>query len=610
MILMQTSCRRSFDLLKYIRKFLLLLPLAAAASVALAADVDRAPNFNAHEHIGLFIWRTAGVKSQWHVRLLGGNYNASFSGNFETDGAINNLKKIELQASDTVYLSNPSTMNIDFSVNSGEVDGVRFASNGEDLCLRSNSGPVAVRLGENAVVRTTPVDLTGTGSCAVEPPAPIQQKGLILTDNGKNVWEVRLISDDATETFKGTIESTENLRWFSKFKLESTDVLKKLTPTKLNVEFSAWRGGIDGTNVGVVPGSGLCVRATGGDYSQIVVVNKQGTASLRSAPVDVTNSGACGGGSPPPPPPPPTTQRKYNPGHYVAFMRGIDSQSIMAASIKAGVVGFHKRYTWRELEPSQGNYDFSEMAADLQFVASQGLKLVVMIEDKTFINENPMPNYLVRFPNRPGGYTGARWQSQYVNRFNALTAELGRRFDSNPAFEGVAIQESSLGISDDLLDANGYSAKAYSNALIKMIKTGLANMPNSRFFWYMNFLERGMGELEVITAAIQNTGAIIGGPDIGPDIESLQRWAYPIYREYADKVSFFGQIEPMVYHHEHLDPNAATKYWTMNELFRYGRDNLKVDYIFWMRYKKPKNTDHYDFNNALPVIENNLGFNK
>jgi hypothetical protein len=58
-----------------------------------------------------------------------------------------------------------------------------------------------------------------------------------------------------------------------------------------------------------------------------------------SAPVALTSAEACGDaissatnvGT-----------RKYHPGHYIALLRGNDTQAIMVQSIKPGVVGFLK----------------------------------------------------------------------------------------------------------------------------------------------------------------------------------------------------------------------------------------------------------------------------
>jgi hypothetical protein len=53
--------------------------------------------------------------------------------------------------------------------------------------------------------------------------------------------------------------------------------------------------------------------------------------------------------------------RKYNPGHYVAMMRGNDSHEAMTAANNGHIRGIEKRYTWRSLEPVRGQYVFAEI---------------------------------------------------------------------------------------------------------------------------------------------------------------------------------------------------------------------------------------------------------
>ena len=105
--------------------------------------------------------------------------------------------------------------------------------------------------------------------------------------------------------------------------------------------------------------------------------------------------------------------RKYNPGHYVALLRSQDSHAYMAASLKPGVKGLMKRYSWKSLEPTPGDYNFSEIQSDLHWAAAYGVRLVVMIEDKTFVAERPRPAYLDSYTrrNRKGGYTLLRWNA-------------------------------------------------------------------------------------------------------------------------------------------------------------------------------------------------------
>src|SRR5512135_1075856 len=86
--------------------------------------------------------------------------------------------------------------------------------------------------------------------------------------------------------------------------------------------------------------------------------------------------------------------RKYHPGHYVVLLKAQADHRTMLATLKPGVVGFVKRYTWRSLEPTPGNYDFSEIRDDLAWTAAYGMHLIVLIEDKTFDSERSTPAYL------------------------------------------------------------------------------------------------------------------------------------------------------------------------------------------------------------------------
>ncbi len=83
----------------------------------------------------------------------------------------------------------------------------------------------------------------------------------------------------------------------------------------------------------------------------------------------------------------------------------------------------------------------------------------------------------------------------------------------------------------------------------------------------------------------------------------------PFYDQMNGKMQLFAQIEPMCCNALHADTSYPTKYWTMPELFRYARDNLHVNYMFWVRVPNASPADSYDWNDALPVIANNPAFN-
>lgn len=301
--------------------------------------------------------------------------------------------------------------------------------------------------------------------------------------------------------------------------------------------------------------------------------------------------------------------RKYHPGHYIALLRGQSSQAIMTASLKPGVRGVMKRYTWRQLEPTQGNYDFSQVKADLAWAQAYGMKLVVMIEDKTFKLERPTPAYLDKLTlrNRAGGYTVVRWNPTVVSRMNALLKALGR-FDSHLAFEGVALQETAPGFDDAVLRSTGYTPEKYRDAYISILTTGANAMPNSRMFWFMNFFPKKQDYIRAVANAVASKGVVMGGPDVLPDNQALKTRTYPFYTEFRNRMPLFGQVESMCYDAPHMTSGYKTKYWTMPELFRFARDKLHVDYMFWVRIPKPPSKGAYDWTDALKVIAANPTF--
>ncbi|HET7203312.1 MAG TPA: hypothetical protein VFI92_08085 [Steroidobacteraceae bacterium] len=306
-----------------------------------------------------------------------------------------------------------------------------------------------------------------------------------------------------------------------------------------------------------------------------------------------------------------TTTRKFHPGQYTVLLYSNRDQRYMdEAARQPGTTGIMKKYRWRELEPTQGNYSFAGIQADLDWARAYGMQLVIMIEDKTFKLERPNPAYLDALTprNRAGGYTVLRFHPTVVTRYKALTTALGRRFDGHPNFEGIAQQESALGLDTTVLQKYGYTAEKYRDALIASFTHALAAMPRSRVFWYQNYFVGNQNYIGTIAAATGPKGLVMAGPDVLPDKASLVEKSYPFFTQFRDKMHLGIQVEDICYYHEHATAGYSTKYWTPGELFRYARDKLHVDYMFWVRIPQAKVSGAYDWYDALPVIEANPAF--
>lgn len=286
------------------------------------------------------------------------------------------------------------------------------------------------------------------------------------------------------------------------------------------------------------------------------------------------------------------TIRQRTPGHYLSLLAGADTPAVIKAHTVPGLRGVQKRYLWNKLEPVKGQFDFSEITADLAYCESLGLKLVVMLLDKTFFGpQHVMPKGMEAYEainhggtssdpksTQYGGYTALRWSPVVVAELNALTAALGAAFDLSESFEGLAFPESSTSMDITVAKAHGYTPEAYRDAMINYLTTAAKNLPHSQVFWYMNFLAGGQQYLAEIIDVVRRAGVSVGGPDILPNSTSLVTAVYPLYEQFKGRVNLFGQMSTPGYSQVHADGTL----FTMQEMLDFAREVLYLDYIFWM----------------------------
>jgi hypothetical protein len=68
------------------------------------------------------------------------------------------------------------------------------------------------------------------------------------------------------------------------------------------------------------------------------------------------------------------------------------------------IAGVQIVYTWKSLEHARGEYDFSRIEADLDFLQKRGKKLFVQLQDRFFlIQARNVPRYLLEQPEYGGG---------------------------------------------------------------------------------------------------------------------------------------------------------------------------------------------------------------
>jgi len=288
--------------------------------------------------------------------------------------------------------------------------------------------------------------------------------------------------------------------------------------------------------------------------------------------------------------------------HYVFFE--FDRHRIREPSFLEHPIlgGAQLKYSWRELEPREGEYDFSDIASDLQFLESHGKRLFVQLQDVSFVPTIVnVPDYLREDPRygggadmtyysttddgenlAPEGWVARRWDPEVRERFGLLLQELGREFDGR--IEGINFPESSIGFGALHKIPGGFTAGGYRDALLDIMSLAGAAFSSSSVIQYANFMpgeslpDDDRGYLRSVYRHADTVGVGIGGPDLLPYRWYQRMHSLPLIRDRADGVVAGVAVQFGNYGDRHRRTGQRI---TVPELHAYARDELHVDYLFW-----------------------------
>lgn len=275
---------------------------------------------------------------------------------------------------------------------------------------------------------------------------------------------------------------------------------------------------------------------------------------------------------------------KWHPGHY-AF---VQSSPLDERCLYDHFQGIQKLYTWRTLEPEKDRFDLSAIRSDLAFLGEHGKRLVIQVQTKAFgPGQNCCPTYLSG-PDYGGGVYRTRWGSfnpviwdERVNRrLNALYQQLGNEFDREPFLEAVIIPETA--ITGDVVTQGQapYTVETYTRSLEVGMQAMKDAFPHTVVIQYVNM---PLESIQPLAAYAKKHGIGLGGPDIYPYDPLLNNPEKGVYRLYAP-LSGIVPLGAAVQQNDYTQkaafrgpPGAAT----VKEIYDFGRDKLRLNYIFW-----------------------------
>lgn len=290
--------------------------------------------------------------------------------------------------------------------------------------------------------------------------------------------------------------------------------------------------------------------------------------------------------------------------HYVFFGQDRDKLKATSSLLKTEAIeGAQVTYSYRQLESEKDNYDFAEIREDLALLTSIDKKLFIQLQDVTF-NESRIniPRYLLRDPLYNGGaekhyniknddesqavvggWMARRWDPAVQERLHKLLGALAKEFDGR--IEGINFDETAVGFGLSWrLFPKGYSFEIYRDAIITNMKALKGAFPKSAVMQYANFMPgewrptEDKGYLRAVYKAAKELKVGVGGPDLLPHRPGQLKSSYPLIREAAGIVPTGIAVQDG--NLEAVNPKNGKRV-TVVELYKFAKDYLKVDYIFW-----------------------------
>jgi hypothetical protein len=292
---------------------------------------------------------------------------------------------------------------------------------------------------------------------------------------------------------------------------------------------------------------------------------------------------------------------KWHPGQYIHIPSRGGAQAVVDTLDQIRNVqsarGLQLRYTWAELEPSEGRFDFGRIQEDLDRVAQYKKRLHVLLMLKSFAGGNrPVPDYLEQKAERgaatfnigieekqaPGGARKragqniALWEPRVLESLENFLYAMGKQLDAHPALEGVAFNETSLGKADRNIDDDDRSQ--FFRNLASANRTMRKAFPTTVSIQFVNFPKQA---IPILVDQMPQYGIGLGGPDVFLDDKSLRDNVYVRYPGLAGVVP----LAPSVQYENYVATRHQGERTSvpLEDLYNFARNQLRANYLFWTR---------------------------
>ncbi|WP_342227684.1 hypothetical protein [Rickettsiella endosymbiont of Rhagonycha lignosa] len=261
------------------------------------------------------------------------------------------------------------------------------------------------------------------------------------------------------------------------------------------------------------------------------------------------------------------------------------------------ITGIQAIYTWKELEPKKGIYNFSRIERDLGFLNSIHKKLFIQLQDRSFQpNIFNVPDYIRKekiyhngvamqydFPGEgipiTEGWVARVWDPAVRERFQLLIQKLATQFDGK--IYGINLPETATDFNSKN-PPKDFTQDRYFNAELENINALRSAFTKSIVLQYVNFFpgewnndHKYMSRL--FSYAIQHRVGL-GGPDIVPYRKAQMKNSYPFFHQKKNKLNNIGMA---VQEGEYTYKKTDNTYYNFSDFYLFAKDYLGATIIFW-----------------------------
>lgn len=289
--------------------------------------------------------------------------------------------------------------------------------------------------------------------------------------------------------------------------------------------------------------------------------------------------------------------------HFVYFSRNRDQLQNHSLINTERIAGAQIMYSWRQLEPSEGEYDFSIIHEDYEYLLRHKKSLFIQLQDVSFqATYKAVPDYLLSEEYDGGcvasaeeeGWVAKRWNKNVQKRWALLLLELGREFDG--LIEGINLQETAAGSSDPHDTAFNY--ERYAECIKENMLALKKAFPKSVTMQYANFMPGewlpwdDKGYLRSIYEYGEKIGVGLGGPDLMVQRKGQLNHLIALMHEGDFSVplgiaiqdgNYIGKTGADKDYNEHAENSSSAESPNVVPLLHaFAKDFLRVNYMFWV----------------------------